>query len=93
MKHLIIIFTVFMTIFCRSLYAEDKEPKGAVDVTSETAVSVIQKVNAFFQGNLEVTMDSDQERIKNKDNYITNAIGQKVPKTTATKSAKSLHIY
>lgn len=45
-----------------------------------TAVTVINKLNAFFQGNLEFTMAPDTGKYK-KD-YMLNALGQKVPRAT-----------
>ena len=67
--------------------AEDAKPKKVkgLDVVSDTAVTVINKTNAFFQGNLEITMSKDPDKNKNKNNYSVNAIGQKVPKSTDTK--------
>lgn len=68
------------------IYAENvkpKEPKG-LDVASDTAITVIQKTNAFFQGNLEITMSGDKDKYKKSD-YTVNAMGVKVPKSTDLK--------
>lgn len=78
---------------CGELCAEDegsKEPKG-LDVVSDVAVTLIKKTNAFFQGNLEITMPPDVDSNKNKDNYSSNAIGQRVPKATNTKNPAAVH--
>lgn len=58
-----------------------KKPKS-VEVPLDVATDLIKKTNAFFQGNLEVTMSSGRDRYKNKNSYTVNAIGQKVPKAT-----------
>lgn len=76
-------------ILAASVYvnAEDAKPKEikGLDVVSDTAVTVINKTNAFFQGNLEITMSKATDKNKNKNNYSVNAIGQKVPKSTDAK--------
>jgi hypothetical protein len=82
-----ILFCALIISVAACVDAEDtkpKEPKG-LDVVPDTAVTVIQKTNAFFQGNLEITMSGDKDKNKNKNNYSVNAIGQKVPKLTGVK--------
>jgi len=59
-----------------------KKPKS-LDVPLNVATDIIKKTNAFFQGNLEIAMPQDTDKYKN--NYILNAIGQKVPRATVTK--------
>lgn len=55
-------------------------PKGVDEVTSDVVTNVFKKTNAFFQGNLEITMTEDKSR--HKKDYTMNAIGEKVPKAT-----------
>jgi len=71
--------------------AEQKQQQDAkgLDMVSDTVASVFDKANALLSGNLEVTMDKEKENTAAQ--YERNAIGQKVPKSTAVKSAGSLH--
>ena len=95
---------IFMGIYCLTAHAEEKQQvkeqkpveqqkqqpdaKG-LDMVSDTVASVFDKANALLSGNLEVTMDKEKENTAVQ--YERNAIGQKVPKSTAVKSAGSLH--
>lgn len=87
------IFAVFI-MACASVHAADEvvepKPKG-VDVVSDVAVGVIRKANAFFQGNLEITMPPDNDRYKNRNSYSRNAIGQRVPGSTNTQNPGAVH--
>lgn len=67
---------------------KQQDAKG-LDMVSDTVASVFNKANALMSGNLEVTMSKDKE--STEDKYERNAIGQRVPKSTAVKSAGSLH--
>ena len=67
---------------------QQQDAKG-LDMVSDTVASVFDKANALLSGNLEVTMDKEKENTTVQ--YERNAIGQKVPKSTAVKSAGSLH--
>ena len=69
---------------CGPLYADEKKVQG-VDLVTDAVAAIVTKAFAILSGNLEVTMPPDTERIKNKDNYKMNAIGEMVPKTTVTK--------
>jgi len=62
--------------------AQDDKTKG-LDVVSDTAVSIIRKTNAFFQGNLEWTMPTDKNNYK-KD-YTIDTLGARVPRSTIGK--------
>ena len=80
-----------MTIgICGRLYAEEKkeEAKG-LDMVSDTVATAFNKANALLAGKLEFTMSPDKPNIE--EQFTRNAIGQKVPKATAVKSAESLH--
>lgn len=76
-------------------YADDapqaQEPKvKSLDIVSDTAVTVIRKTSAFFNGNLDITMSSDADKYKYRNEYSVDAIGRKVPKATAVRSAGAL---
>lgn len=68
--------------------AAEPETKG-LDMVSDTVASVFNKTNALLRGNLEITMSKDGQ--DTGQSYTTNAIGQRVPSSTAVKSAGSLH--
>jgi len=74
---------------CVSAGAEEKEPVKGLDMASDIVTAVFDKTNAFLQGNLVITMPADKPDTGQR--FITNAIGQKVPASTAVKSAGSLH--
>ena len=67
-----------------SAYSEEQKAQG-VDLVTDAAAAVVTKAFAILSGNLEVTMTTDTDRIKNKKNYTENAIGQMVPKATNLK--------
>ncbi|MCM8790476.1 MAG: hypothetical protein NC938_02100 [Candidatus Omnitrophica bacterium] len=91
---------ILLTIFCcvascatviagedgQSHYQE--EVKG-LDLVSDTVALVFNKANAILTGNLDIDMSKDRQNTEGQ--YIRNAIGQKVPASTAVKSAGSLH--
>ena len=88
---IILILIIVTPVF---LYAEDvKKPDDTrqvkLDMVSDTVSAAFSKVNAALQWNLDITMAP--EKRNSKDQYTTNAIGQRVPKSTAIKSAGSLH--
>lgn len=62
--------------------AEDSKVKG-IDVVPETAVTVLQKVNAFFTGDLTWTMPAGKDKYKN--DYTVDPLGKKVPRSTLGK--------
>lgn len=79
-----VVFFLSIALLCGPLYAEEgaaKETKG-LDIVSDVAISIIKKTNAFFQGNLDITMEQDADKYKKKNKYSRNAIGQKIPAST-----------
>lgn len=70
--------------------AEEKKAKG-LDMISDTVTAAANKASAILTLNLEVTMDEDKDKYKYKDNYTVNAIGQRVPRATSTKTGDALH--
>lgn len=75
---------------CGPLYAEEenaaeKNKVQGVDLVTDAVAAVVTKAFAILSGNLEVTMPPDTDRIKNKDKYRLDAIGQTVPKATIAK--------
>ncbi len=93
MRSRIIAVFALITGACGGLYANGEGPKDpkSLDVVSDVAVTVIKKANAFFQGDLVITMPPDTDKYKNKDNYSRNAIGQRVPKSTNTRNPGAVH--
>jgi hypothetical protein len=72
---------------CLPGFAEEKKvvpAKGIDETASGIVTNVFKKTNAFFQGDLEVTMSAGPK--KNKDSYTVNALGMKVPKSTNTRN-------
>ena len=67
---------------CGLGFAEEPKTK-CLDVVPDTAVAVIQKTNAFFQGNLTWAMPPGKDKYK-KD-YAIDALGCKVPSATLGK--------
>jgi hypothetical protein len=92
-----LIFTaIFMAMCFYAAHAQDdqqaqaqKQDAKGLDMVSDTVSSVFGKANALLSGNLEVTMS--KEKVDTSGQYTRNAIGQKVPTSTAVKSAGSLH--
>lgn len=74
---------------CLSAGAEEKEAAKGLDMVSDTVATAFNKANALLSGNLDVTMSL--EKPDTEEQFTTNALGQRVPKTTAIKSAGSLH--
>lgn len=69
--------------------ADDEQKAQGLDMVSDTVATTFNKVNALLEGKLEVTMSPD--KTDTVEEFTTNAIGQKVPKTSAIKSSGSLH--
>jgi carbonic anhydrase len=80
---LLIILTIALCIPGFANETKAKSPKSIDETASGIVTNVFKKTNAFFQGDLEVTMSADNSRNKNKNNYTVNALGMKVPKSTA----------
>ena len=75
---------------CLPAFSEDNTPKAqdkvqGVDLVTDAAAAVVSKTFALLSGKLEFTMPSEEARIKNKDKYTENVIGQTIPKATVTK--------
>jgi hypothetical protein len=61
-----------------------EEPKAkSIEIVPETAVTVLQKVNAFFTGDLTWTMPAGKDI--SKDDYTVTPQGIKVPRSTLKK--------
>jgi len=69
---------------------QDDRPQQDVklDMVSDTVAAVFNKANALLAGDLEITMSS---KVEKRDDYTINAMGQRVPKSTAIKAGGSLH--
>lgn len=71
-------------------YAEEAEQKAqGLDMVSDTVATAFNKATALLSGKLEITMSLDKPNTE--EQFTINAIGQKVPKSTAIRSAGSLH--
>ena len=62
--------------------AEESKVKS-VEIVPETAVTILQKVNAFFTGDLTWTMPAGKNEYKNS--YTVDPLGNKVPRSTLGK--------
>lgn len=66
-----------------------KQPEAKnLDLVSDVVADAFAKTNALLTGNLEITMDRKTDK---RDDYTINALGQRVPKSTAIRSGSSLH--
>ncbi|MBU0604839.1 MAG: hypothetical protein KKH77_00970 [Candidatus Omnitrophica bacterium] len=90
MRCKIAIFVVLIVEACVLSYAEEAEQKAqGLDMVSDTVATAFNKATALLSGKLEITMSLDKPNTE--EQFTTNAIGQKVPKSTAIRSAGSLH--
>ena len=82
MKYTAAVILTLMIGMNTAVHAEDAKIKG-VDVVPETAVSVLKKVSAFFNGDLTWTMSACKD--KYKDDYTVNPQGIRIPRSTLGK--------
>ena len=64
-------------------HAEEEQKVKGVEVVPDTTVTVLQKINAFFTGNLTWTMPAGDSPYKN--DYTVNSLGNRVPRSTLGK--------
>ena len=76
------ILAVLILLASIPVFAEEAKVKS-VEVVPETAVTVLQKVNAFFAGDLTWTMPAGKD--KYRDDYTVNPQGIRVPRSTLGK--------
>ena len=74
---------------CFSAQAQGEDAAKGLDMVSDTVAAAFSKANALLSGSLDITMSL--ERPDTEKQFTTNALGQRVPKSTAVKSAGSLH--
>jgi len=68
------------------------EPKvKGLDMITDVVGDVGNKAVALVSGNLSVEMEPASDKKINKSDYTYNALGQRVPKKTATKTGGALH--
>ena len=68
------------------------EPKvKGLDMVTDVVGDVGNKAVALVSGNLSVEMEPGKDKTMNKNDYTYNALGQRVPKKTATKTGGALH--
>lgn len=89
MRYSVIAAVLITAGLCFSAKAEEKEAAKGLDMVSDTVTAAFSKANALLSGNLDITMSL--EKPDTGEQFTTNALGQKVPKSTALKSAGSLH--
>jgi hypothetical protein len=81
---------LFGIVFSAHADEEQDKPKAqGWDMVSDTVAQTFNKANALLTGNLDLKMALNKPA--SGDEFTRNAIGQKVPKGTAVKSAGSLH--
>ena len=86
----IIVIVMLVVGVCGLAYADEEKQKAqGLDMVSDTVATAFNKANALLAGNLDFTMSLDKPNTE--EQFTTNALGQKVPKATAVKSAGSLH--
>jgi hypothetical protein len=95
MKYAKIMIVVMSLAICAVGWAGDDTVSG--DKPAEKGVGLVEdvsgvmnKATALLSGNLEMTMELNKNR-PSKDDYTYNALGQRVPKRTATKTGGALH--
>jgi hypothetical protein len=77
------IASIFVGFISSSACAPEKKVKD-LDLVTDVAADVVGKANAILTGSLEVTMSKSKPSAPDK--YFTNVIGQKVPKSTVSKT-------
>jgi len=86
------LLVIIIMVACFSAHAQDdKQDAKGLDMVSDTVAAVFNKANALLSGNLEVTMSKEEDRARSAQEYTTNALGQKVPKSSAIKAGGVLH--
>ena len=95
MKYAKIVIVVMSLAICTMGWAgddtvSDDKPAGRGVGLVEDVSGVMNKATALLSGNLEMTMELNKNRLS-KDDYTYNALGQRVPKKTATKTGGALH--
>ena len=84
MRFIIAIAGFAMIVGACSLSFAEEEPKAkGLDVVTDTAIALIHKTNAFFQGNLAWTMTPEKDKYER--DYTIDALGRKVPRSTLGK--------
>ena len=93
MRYEAAILTILIVGACVSSYAEetgqDEQKAQGLDMVSDTVKTALSKANALLTGNLDITMSLDKPNTE--EQFTRDAIGRKVPKSTAVSSAGSLH--
>ena len=64
-------------------FAEEEQKTKGLDIVTDTAIAIIQKANAFFQGHLDWTMQPDASPYKKE--YTIDALGRRIPSSTLGK--------
>ncbi|MBP7056438.1 MAG: hypothetical protein KBB52_06275 [Candidatus Omnitrophica bacterium] len=84
---------IFLILFLFCGFAQASEEtdgeKIKYDYVTDTAKSIVDKATALVTGDLEIQA-GPQDR-SNPSDYTRDAIGRKVPKSTAVKAGGSLH--
>lgn len=100
LKYIKISIVAMSLMVCAAGWAADEtttadkpaEPKvKGLDMVTDVVGDVGNKAIALVSGNLSVEMEPGKDKTINKNDYTYNALGQRVPKTTATKTGGALH--
>lgn len=67
----------------------DEEPEVRYDYVTDTVTAVVSKAAGILTGETQITV-SPENRDKPED-YTRDALGRRVPRSTAVKSAQGLH--
>lgn len=86
MRYPVIVISALIIGICVLAYADEGNKAKGLEMVSEMATTAVDKVNALLTGNLEITMSGGSDT--NKNEYTTNAIGQRVPVSTRSYNGK-----
>ena len=85
-----ILWIFIITVLTFPAFAEEEGVVKSVEVVSDTVTAAANKTGALLCGKLEFTMSEDRDKYNDEKDYTTNAIGQKVPSSTRSKTWKKL---
>ena len=100
LKYIKILIVVMGLSICAVGWAGDEtvsddkpaQPKvKGLDLATDVVGDVGNKAVALLNGNLSVDMKIGKDPALKKDDYTYNAIGQRIPKATATKTGRACH--
>lgn len=84
-----IIIAVILSAIPAPAFGADDDKDVQYDYVTDTVTGVASKVMGVLSGQVPITVSPDND--SNPDQYTRDAIGRRVPKSTAVKSAGGLH--